>query len=75
MSDYTKQIHQEIEQKKKAISALYERIEQEGTKNIIEIYSLIASHQQSIEAKKQRLKNIGYSYLPNPYTLPNNVKI
>lgn len=75
MSDYTKQIEQEIEQEKKAISALYERIEKEGTKNIIEIYSLIASHQQSIEAKKQRLENIGYSYLSNPYPLPNNVKI
>ena len=75
MSDYTKQIQQEIEKEKKAIATLYEWIEKEGTKNIIEIYSLISSHQQSIEAKKQRLDNIGYSYLSNVYKLPKNVII
>lgn len=75
MSGYNEEIENEIQEEQKAINELYEKLGSEGTKDLERIYSQIAAKQQSIRAKKQRMKGIGQSFYRPSYSVPKNVII
>lgn len=74
MSAYKQSIKHEIAMEKSKIKELYLMLRTaDGKEKIQEIYSEIASRQQSIIAKKQRLSNVGKSFIqPNNYVIFNN---
>ena len=75
MLGYNEELENEIQAEQEAINELYEKLGSEGVKDLEGIYSQIASKQQSIRAKKQRLKNIGQSFYRPTYSIPNNLVI
>lgn len=74
MSGYKRSIKVEIYIMKSKIEDLYNLLKTDtGKKSIEDIYSQIASLQQGIRAKKQRLSNVGRSFIqPNNYVIFNN---
>lgn len=64
MSGYKRSIKVEIYIMKSKIEDLYNLLKTDtGKKSIEDIYSQIASLQQGIRAKKQRLNNVGKSFI------------
>lgn len=75
MCGYSQQIENEIQVEQDAINELYSRLKSEGMKDLENIYSQIAAKQQSIQAKRQRLENIGQTFYRSTYSVPKNVII
>jgi hypothetical protein len=75
MYGYKTELEIEIIQEKNAIKDLYDRLRIEGLKDLVNIYSQIAAHQQSIAAKRQRIENIGKSMYMNSQAIPKIVNI
>lgn len=73
MSGYKESIEKEIEVVKKQMDLLYQEIKKpNSTTEFYKLYSEIHSKQVDIEAKKQRLENIGKSLII-PHPIPKNV--